>query len=55
MGGIDHIDSFTSKLTQADADDFCKKYNIPGHQLLEAPGVHDTISNAPEGEDRCVY
>ena len=50
MGTLDHIDSFRSKLTQEDVDDFCKKYNIPGHLLPEAPGVNDTIRNAPEGK-----
>ena len=39
MGTIDHIDSFRSKLTHGDVDDFCRKYNIPGHLLPEAPGV----------------
>ena len=50
MGTIDHIDAFKSKLSQGDVDDFCRKYNIPGHLLPEAPGVNDTIRNAPEGK-----
>jgi hypothetical protein len=46
----DHIDTTYSKLSQEAFDEFCKKYNIPGHLLPEAPGPRVSIRNAPEGK-----
>ncbi|PWA93043.1 hypothetical protein CTI12_AA075910 [Artemisia annua] len=47
---IDHIDTTYSKLSQAEVDEFCKKYNIPGHLLPEAPGPFVSIKDAPAGK-----
>ncbi|PWA90794.1 transposase (putative), gypsy type [Artemisia annua] len=47
---VDHIDHVYSKMDQGAVDEFCKRYNIPGHLLPEAPGSRVTIRNAPEGK-----